>query len=128
MTKPKLYIVGHETYLGARSSELFIQIMLARSTSLEEIDMNSIVLASAREFCTKNEVKSGWTQEQHVALEATLIIETLGVESKDDKVALLDILSAMVNPSAFRQSLEKQGILTKGEDRVKAIANRYLNL
>lgn len=88
---------------------------------------NNQVKVNAKEFCLKHDIKAGWSQEQHVGLQFNLIVDMLGIESAEDKKELLSILGLTCNPSAFRQKLESDGILTasvKGQ-RASILANKY---
>lgn len=87
-----------------------------------------LIKASAKEFITKFDIKAGWTQEQHVGFVFNTIVESLGVESKEDKDELLSTLSLTCNPSAFRQTLESAGLLAKSEkgERASVLANKYI--
>lgn len=86
------------------------------------------IKVSAKEFCTKHNIVAGWSQEQHVGFQFGLIVDMLGIESKEDKKELLTILGQTVNPSAFRQMLESADILAKTEKGAKAsiLANKYV--
>lgn len=85
------------------------------------------IKVSAREFCSKHSITSGWSQEQHVGFQFNLVVDMLGIESKEDKEELLSILGLTVNPSAFRQTLESADILAKTDKGAKAsiLANKY---
>lgn len=82
---------------------------------------------NAKEFVNKFDIKAGWSQEQHVGFQFNLIVDMLGIESKEDKDELLSILGQTVNPSAFRQTLESAEILEKAEksQRSSILANKY---
>ena len=81
----------------------------------------------AKEFCTKFEITSGWTQEQHVGFVKRELCDSLGIERKEDMDEMLTILALTCNPSAFRQTLETAEILAKSDKGVKAsvLANKY---
>jgi hypothetical protein len=89
---------------------------------------NKVITASAKEFVEKFDIKRGWSQEQHVGFVFNLIVDMLGVETKEDKDELLSILALTCNPSAFRQKLESNGILEKSErgERSNVLANKYV--
>lgn len=88
---------------------------------------NDIIKAEAKEFITKFDIKAGWSQEQHVGFTFGLIVNSLGIEGKEDKDELLSVLTLTCNPSAFRQKLESAGLLAKSEkgERASALANKY---
>ena len=89
--------------------------------------MNNLIVDQARAFCkgenaANMKITSGWSQAQHVGFQFTL----LKAATTDNE--MLEILTETVNPSAFRQSLEKLGILVKSESKVKTIANPWVEV
>jgi hypothetical protein len=65
-----------------------------------------------------NDKDHGWGQADSLHVIETLIIEECGV-TKEDIVDLMDAISNVVNPSAFRQKLESANILNKGSKTEK---------
>lgn len=85
------------------------------------------IKVSAGAFCKKFSITSGWSQEQHVGFVFGVIMEEVGIEGKEERDALLQILSLTCNPSAFRQTLESAEILEKSAkgERSSVLANKY---
>lgn len=85
------------------------------------------IKAEAKAFTTKFNIVSGWTQEQHVGFVFNTLVDSLGIEAKEDKDELLSTLSLTCNPSAFRQTLESAEILAKTDKvaKVANLANKY---
>lgn len=82
----------------------------------------------AKSFVTKHNIKSGWSQRQHVGLQASTICAALGIDTQADKDELVNILTQTVNPSQFRQKLEAANVLAKEvkKDAV-SITNEYVD-
>lgn len=90
--------------------------------STKKIDM----VAEAKAFCEEKNITAGWMQQQHIGLQARTIRDALGVESKEDIDTLVSILSQTVNPSAFRQGLERAGVLMKSGGKAAINVDQYL--
>lgn len=85
---------------------------------------HEFIMSEMREFCQKHGIKSGWTQAQHVGFQFHLLTEASTSQSDT-----LIILTETVNPSAFRQTAERAGILTKTEGtKAKTMANPYVTI
>lgn len=88
---------------------------------------NDIIKLEAKKFCEKFDIKSGWSQEQHVGFVFNTIVDSISIEGKEEKEELLSILALTCNPSAFRQKLESSGLLLKTDkaERASILANKY---
>lgn len=82
----------------------------------------SEIIANAKEYCAEKKITAGWPQDAHVKFVARMIIGNLGIERAEDKIELLSILGLTCNPSAFRQVLESEKVLVKGETRSRESA------
>lgn len=87
----------------------------------------SIILVAAKAFATKHSITEGWKQRQHVGFVANLIKNECGITGAEEVQALLEILALTVNPSQFRQLLEKEGVLKPSSSQAQVLANEYLD-
>jgi hypothetical protein len=102
------------------------------------------MLEYLKEFCSKQNVTSGFTQENQVGFQLSLITNQLGVEigelmktgqvatgnfTKADFVELASILELTCNGSALRQSGEKAGFLKTTKTKSAAgLEEKYGNI
>ena len=71
--------------------------------------------ASVKEQINGNK-EHGWGGKDSMAVIAACIKAESG---KDASKEILEAISLVVNPSAFRQTLEKQGMLNKGGEKAR---------
>lgn len=91
------------------------------------------LMVEMRDFCKKFEITKGWTQEQHASFVQRTLVAVLGIERKEDKQEIYDIVKYAVNPSSLRQDAEKPtlvggAILAPSGGKSGEIASRYADL
>lgn len=98
---------------------------------MSEANKGIDMVVEATEFCKTNNITAGWSGVQHVKLVAQTLFNALGIESKEDKLEVYNILDQTYNQSAFRQTLERKGVLAKtegGKRQSTDLASKYGNM